>query len=243
MENTKVGFYKEVKRIQLEMKVEKTRVVFTDKTKSKEKYRYRNLEDILIAWKKVETDLVLIESDEVEEKNGFNYIVSIATLTNGEYSITAKGCARENFLEEYMSPAQATGSASAYARKGALNALFCIDDSKDPDERDGDVDTKQTNENNKAESNTNKKEEYIYAVSGYTYDFRDQLKKDGFTFNGDVGFFIKRDSDENLLDKMKYGKCDTDKFDQSGWNKALPQMKEAYSKLKTEREAKKQEKK
>ena len=32
-----------------------------------------------------------------------------------------------------MDGAQITGSASSYARKYALNGLFCIDDTKDPD--------------------------------------------------------------------------------------------------------------
>ena len=32
-----------------------------------------------------------------------------------------------------MDEAQITGSASSYARKYALNGLFCIDDTKDPD--------------------------------------------------------------------------------------------------------------
>ena len=32
-----------------------------------------------------------------------------------------------------MDDAQITGSASSYARKYALNGLFCIDDTKDPD--------------------------------------------------------------------------------------------------------------
>ena len=32
-----------------------------------------------------------------------------------------------------MSQAQLTGSSSSYARKYALNGLFCLDDAKDPD--------------------------------------------------------------------------------------------------------------
>ena len=35
-----------------------------------------------------------------------------------------------------MSSSQITGSASSYARKYALNGLFCIDDVKDADTRD-----------------------------------------------------------------------------------------------------------
>jgi hypothetical protein len=35
-----------------------------------------------------------------------------------------------------MDDAQVTGSTSSYARKYALNGLFCIDDTKDPDTQD-----------------------------------------------------------------------------------------------------------
>jgi len=40
-----------------------------------------------------------------------------------------------------MDDSQITGTASSYARKYALNGLFCIDDTKDADSVDGSVPT------------------------------------------------------------------------------------------------------
>ena len=44
--------------------------------------------------------------------------------------------AREAETKKGMDEAQITGSASSYARKYALNGLFAIDDTKDPDTQD-----------------------------------------------------------------------------------------------------------
>lgn len=41
--------------------------------------------------------------------------------------------AREDESKKGMDGAQLTGATSSYARKYALNGLFCIDDAKDPD--------------------------------------------------------------------------------------------------------------
>ena len=51
------------------------------------------------------------------------------------------GLAREPLTLKGQSEPQLTGSCSSYARKYALNGLFCIDDSKDIDSMDN---TKQT---------------------------------------------------------------------------------------------------
>ena len=47
--------------------------------------------------------------------------------------MTNKAYAREDKEKSKMDGAQLTGSASTYARKYALNGLFCIDDTKDAD--------------------------------------------------------------------------------------------------------------
>ena len=44
--------------------------------------------------------------------------------------------AREDDSKKGMDASQITGSTSSYARKYALNGLFCIDDVKDADSRD-----------------------------------------------------------------------------------------------------------
>lgn len=99
-------------------------------------YRYRSAEDILEAAKKVlnKVGCYLTISDTVEMVGNRIYIVATATLTNSEgQSISTRAYAREEESKKGMDAAQITGSASSYARKYALNGLFCIDDTKDPD--------------------------------------------------------------------------------------------------------------
>ena len=99
-------------------------------------YRYRSLEGILEAVKpllKVQ-GCVLIFNDEIVQLGDRYYLRTTATLTNSEgVSVSATAMAREAVTKKGMDEAQITGAASSYARKYALNALFAIDDTKDPD--------------------------------------------------------------------------------------------------------------
>lgn len=99
-------------------------------------YNYRSCEDILEAvkplLKKYECNLLL--SDEVVCIGNANYIKASAILVNKEgATATATGFAREETSKKGMDAPQMTGTASSYARKYALNGLFCIDDTKDAD--------------------------------------------------------------------------------------------------------------
>ena len=47
--------------------------------------------------------------------------------------ILTSAMAREDEILKGMASSQVTGACSSYARKYALNGLFCIDDTKDPD--------------------------------------------------------------------------------------------------------------
>ena len=98
-------------------------------------YRYRSCEDILEAVKPLlaENGLALIISDEIAMVGERYYIKATATITDGENSISVTAYAREPESRKGMDEAQVTGSSSSYARKYALNGLFCIDDTKDPD--------------------------------------------------------------------------------------------------------------
>lgn len=104
------------------------------------KYSYRSAEDILEAAKPLCRDhgILLVLSDEPEEKGGWNYIRATATLYEIESgkSLAVTAYAREDGVKKGMDGSQITGSASSYARKYALNGLFCIDDTKDADTRD-----------------------------------------------------------------------------------------------------------
>ena len=118
---------------------------------------YRSCEDILDAFKPIgaEHQVVLMIADKIEEKNGDNYVTATAkliNLENPEEFIEASASAREDRAKAKMDASQMTGSSSSYARKYALNGLFLLDDTKDPDsdERKDEEKTsqKQTSGNN-----------------------------------------------------------------------------------------------
>ncbi len=99
-------------------------------------YSYRSAESILEALKPLllEQDCFLTISDSIELIGDRFYIKATATITNSEnQSVSVSAFAREEEVKKGMDGAQVTGSASSYARKYALNGLFCIDDTKDPD--------------------------------------------------------------------------------------------------------------
>ena len=99
-------------------------------------YNYRTAEGILEAVKPLleKHSLVLTLSDDLVSLNEDVYIKATAKVTNLEgESVEVTSYAREVRELKGMQPAQITGSASSYARKYALNGLFCIDDTKDED--------------------------------------------------------------------------------------------------------------
>ncbi len=99
------------------------------------KYKYRSAEDILEAvkplLKKYKCHLTI--SDEMVVLGDRYYVKATATLTKEGESISTTAYAREEESKKGMDASQITGSTSSYARKYALNGLFCIDDTKDPD--------------------------------------------------------------------------------------------------------------
>tara|TARA_R100001086_G_scaffold145457_2_gene76807 strand:- start:793 stop:1236 length:444 start_codon:yes stop_codon:yes gene_type:complete len=100
-------------------------------------YKYRSCEDILTALKPLlaEWGCSLTVSDSIVEISGRVYVKAVATLldNDSDAEIPVAGFAREAEAKKGMDDAQITGSASSYARKYALNGLFAIDDTKDPD--------------------------------------------------------------------------------------------------------------
>lgn len=117
------------------------------------KYNYRSCEDILEAVKPIcaKYNAVLTVSDELVYMGNRYYIKATATIVDAENpdmkiidiegevknriqeSITNTAYAREEETKKGMDGSQITGTASSYARKYALNGLFCIDDTKDAD--------------------------------------------------------------------------------------------------------------
>ena len=100
-------------------------------------YNYRSCEDILEAVKPIlsETGTALTITDDIVEIGGRVYVKATATLWDAETGETIQNSAyaREAETKKGMDDSQVTGAASSYARKYALNGLFCIDDVKDAD--------------------------------------------------------------------------------------------------------------
>lgn len=102
------------------------------------KYNYRNLEGILEASKPLllKYGVNLILSDETIEVAGFPICNSKAKIFCSDYpelSIEVQAQGGVDFSKKGMDWSQASGSASSYARKYALNGLFLIDDTEDAD--------------------------------------------------------------------------------------------------------------
>lgn len=102
------------------------------------KYNYRSCEDILEGVKPLlkEHDLALLIDDEIVQIGERYYVKATAKITDGRECVSATAYAREPDTKKGMDESQITGATSSYARKYALNALLCIDDTKDADTMD-----------------------------------------------------------------------------------------------------------
>ena len=114
------------------------------------KYSYRSCEDILEAAKPIcaKYGLLLAVSDEAVQIGERYYIKATASLYDAQGGcddvMSASAFAREALDKKGMDDSQITGTASSYARKYALNGLFCIDDTKDADTQDNTSSGKKT---------------------------------------------------------------------------------------------------
>lgn len=155
------GLLNVLNNIQTELKVPKKQL---NKTGN---YNFRNCDDIIEAVKPLlkKYNVVLLMYDTIESINNNTYVkatASLVSLKGDKIEVTAY--ARE--MPErigIMSEPMLTGSASSYARKYALNGLFALDDSKDPDDN--------------LEPSENKKEEKVPEHEGPTAKQIDIIKK------------------------------------------------------------------
>ena len=102
------------------------------------KYKYRSSEDILEAVKPIlkKEGCLLFLTDEIVLIGSKFFLQATALFSDGTESVKVNGYAE---LSEHkgMSAEQATGTASSYARKYALNGLFLIDETEsDPDSKE-----------------------------------------------------------------------------------------------------------
>lgn len=123
--------YEKLAKIQQEMKAPK------NLRNSFGGYNYRNAEGILEAFKPYEGKygVALTVQDEIVEVGARVYVKATATIvdTEAEGAVTVSAFAREPETKKGMDESQITGASSSYARKYALNGLFLLDDTKDPD--------------------------------------------------------------------------------------------------------------
>jgi len=98
-------------------------------------YKYRSCEDILEAVKPLleAQNCSLTISDDIVQVGERIYVKATATLHTPSQEYVNTAYAREASAKKGMDESQVTGAASSYARKYALNGLFCIDDTKDAD--------------------------------------------------------------------------------------------------------------
>lgn len=102
------------------------------------KYNYRNAESILEAFKPFEEiyKVMMILEDDILIVGDRVYVKATATiydLESDNHAFQTTAFAREPEQKKGMDESQVTGTASSYARKYALNALFLLDDTKDAD--------------------------------------------------------------------------------------------------------------
>lgn len=151
------------------------------------KYKYRSCEDILESVKPLlmENGCVLHLSDHLEMVGERYYIKAVATLADCETgeSVTVSAYAREEEAKKGMDGSQVTGAASSYARKYALNGMFCIDDTKDSDAT------------NRGETEQNDDQTKEYKCHDCGKPFKGFVSKDGRSFTaGQVFHMVEKKS-------------------------------------------------
>lgn len=183
MENRESNMYEKLLNIQSELKVPKRQF------NKFGNYKFRNCEDILEAVKPLckKNNAVLIVNDDIQQIGERFYVKATATfidIENGQ-NIQNTAYAREENDKKGMDGSQLTGTASSYARKYALNGLFCIDDTKDADtttieeheEQEKVISEKLANGLNKAIENSNMSQEVIDLIlNGYGYTSTAEIK-------------------------------------------------------------------
>lgn len=126
-----MNVYEKLMKVQTELKAPKGQF------NSFGKYNYRSCEDILESLKPLLAEVKAIVSltDEILQVGDRFYVKAIARFTDIEKGdhLEVSALAREDETKKGMDLAQVTGSVSSYARKYALNGMFCIDDTKDSD--------------------------------------------------------------------------------------------------------------
>lgn len=199
-----MSIYKKLLTIQQELKAPKNQY------NAFGKYYYRSCEDILEGLKPIlkDNNCVLKIDDELEVKGERYYVSATATLIdaeNGE-TIDTKAYAREAESKKGMDESQVSGATSSYARKYALNGLFCIDDVKDADSTNTHGQKKeskpQTPQPKKVEYVTKEQTEQIIKEAGNEANFIAAIKALGYKEGTKSSHILKQDY-EKLMETLK----------------------------------------
>lgn len=140
-------------------------------------YNYRSCEDILEAAKPlcVDNGLLLTITDDIRMVGDRVYVMATATVADVKEStqVSVNAFAREPLDKKGSDASQITGAASSYARKYALNGLFCIDDTKDADATNthetAPKESKKTTTKNNAKADDEVKNEQMRASANDPY--------------------------------------------------------------------------
>ena len=99
------------------------------------KFNYRKFEDILEELKPLlcQHNCTLVLTDEIREMVGQMFLTATARFTDSNGVVVEVQAHAGIEAKKGMDMAQTFGVSSSYARKYALNGLFLIDDSNDPD--------------------------------------------------------------------------------------------------------------
>ena len=178
-------------------------------------YHYRNCEDIQEAVKPLlqEVKAALVVGDELVLIGERYYIKSVAKFIDcesGEYMENV-AYAREELDKKGMDVSQVTGSTSSYARKYALNGLFCIDDVKDADNQDNSGDKKTVSRNSSAKGSkaqekpaaANTGEKITGAMISSITAQVERYREKGLKMEKILGMYSIKDISEMTLDQYR----------------------------------------
>lgn len=161
-------------------------------------YSYRSCEDILESLKPLlkQVKATVILTDEIKLIGDRYYIEAICQFIDIETGdkLENKALAREDETKKGMDLAQITGSCSSYARKYALNGMFCIDDVKDSDatNKHGKENTASTN----SKKLSDKQLARLYALANKAGVDKDLIKQQVFKkFGKEVKDLTKQEYD------------------------------------------------
>ena len=163
------------------------------------KYKYRSQEDILEALKPLllQYDVSLTIEDEIKQISDLIYVEATVLIESGSDSKSIKAQAGIDPKRKGMDIAQCFGASSSYARKYALNGMFLIDDTKDPDA----TNDHGTNPEPQVEKSKRKQKEEL-TVESPKWNTVVEAIKNGYTIEQVKSKYTVSQAVENALKKV-----------------------------------------